>query len=746
MKQLYLGFILFSIVIRTTAGQQLALAENGRSDYSIIVSQIPTETEKKAAAVLKDYFHRVTGINLPVGNSFSGDTCGIYIGNTTASKNDTELAGLPADGFIIHSEHKNLFIRGKGSKGTLYAVYAFIEKFMDCHKWDAGPASVTASKTLILPEAIYLKESPAFQYREVYLPPAFDDEYLDWHRLQRFEALWGIWGHSFFKWLSPKTFFASHPEYFSMVNGQRKASQLCLSNPTVLAIFIEKIRVAIANNPKALYWSISPNDENGFCTCPDCRVLDEADGGPQGSLLHFVNAIASRFPTKIFTTLAYGYSTRPPDNTKPAKNVIVLLSSSNVFRSSPLTKEKTAGEFRNNLTKWKEKGYRIFVWDYCTQFTNYLTPFPVVQNFQPDFSYLLRQGVSGVFEQGNGLNYGDMSELKAYVAGKLLWNPNTNADSLTNTFMKAYYRKAANEIHSYLALLQKNVAQSGTNLDIYGNPVNDHRGYLSPFALSQYEGWLQSALALTVEDSISHHRIQKIKLSTDFVRLQQARFFGKEKEGMFKPDGKGNYILQPELPGKVHRFIQLCEVAGVRELSESGTGLQQYQHQWDSILSLPHRKNLAAGAGMQFVHPFVPEYPAKRERTLVDETPGYEDFSYNWLCFYNVPMETVMDMGSTKKINSITLRFLEDARHWIFRPSGVQVGLSKDGIHYRFLPVIKTSQPKENFSVNFIPFGFKVKTTVRFIKIRATNFSSLPEWRYDSNKKPMIACDEIWVE
>ena len=724
------------------------LADNGLSAYGIIVSPFSTESEKKAASVLEDYFYKVTGIHLPVTseNTRNDYFNSIFIGNTPANRMDAEIAEMATDGFIIHTEDKNLFIRGKGSKGTLYAVYAFIEKFMDCHKWDAGPTSVTEKKLLTIPDAIYIKESPAFQYREVYLPPAFDDEYLDWHRLQRFEALWGIWGHTFSKLLSPKTYFAEHPEYFSLVNGQRKPSQLCLSNDTVFSLITDNLSRQMESNPKAQYWSISPNDNNGYCTCQHCRKLDEAEGGPQGSLLHFVNAIAERFPTKTFTTLAYGYSARAPLITRPAKNVIILLSSIEAYRSHPLAEEKTAESFRNNLTSWKQKSSRIFVWDYCTQFTNYLTPFPVVQNFQSDFSFLLREGVNGVFEQGSGHTYSDMPELKTYVLGKLLWNPKWNADSLTNAFATAYYGKAAKDVGAYLSLLQKNLKESGTRLDIYGNPVNDHRGYLSPYALSQYESLLQDALHTTREDSMVNDRIRKIKLTIDYVRLQQARFFGKEKEGIFQQNEKGKYVLKPELPGKIKAFIQNCSEAGVKVLSEDGIRLQRYEYRWDSILTIPPKNNLARGAAIQFKHAFVAEYPSKRERTLVDETPGYMDFSYNWLCFDGVPMEAVMDMGSVRKINSVTLNFLEDAKNWIFPPASIQIGLSKDGINYHTLDPIKASQPEEDFSVNCIPFRFPTKTAVRFIKITATNLPALPDWRFHPYKKPMIACDEIWVE
>lgn len=744
------GFLLWTsmILVTNTRSQQLLLASQGESRYQIVLPQQPSSSDKKAALVLQDYFARVTGILLPMVNEFRERkfTHGFYIGATLTAKNDTEIAGMVNDGFILYTENKNIFIRGKGSKGTLYGVYTFIEKFLGCHKWDSGPARVPSYHTLAIPEAFRIKESPAFQYREVYMPPAFDDEYLDWHRLQRFELLWGLWGHSFHKLLPPSAYFKSHPEYYSLVNGERLTRQLCLSNPKVLSLVIEKLSNEMALKPAAVNWSISPNDDNGNCECDNCHKMDLIDGGPQGSLIRFVNEIASRFPTKKFFVLAYGYSAKPPVQSRPASNVYIQLSSIEAFRSKPLQTEKSAVSFRNYLEQWKTLTPNIFIWDYCAQFTNYLAPFPVMNQFQPNLSFLSQQGVMGVFEQGSGNTYTDMAELKTYLLSSLLWNPNANTDSLTRTFLSAYYGTASDKIMDYLISIEKGLTKSGTNLSIYGNPINDHASYLSPFALSEYYGYLDEAEKLTETDSSSLQHIKFLRMSLDYVSLQQAKFFGKDKQGIYRLTKHGDFVIDSAIVKKIFFFNRLCKAAKVNLLSEGGIGPDKYWLQWQELLATPAKKNLAAGAAIRYTHPFTNEYPAKRERTLVDETPGYADFSYNWQCFYGVPMEVNMDMGEVKNISTITLHFLEDARHWIFRPARVSVAVSEDGTSFQPLKIIESTLPKEDYAVNFIPFLFKVDARARYVKVVATNWPALPDWRYNNNKKPMIACDEIWVE
>jgi hypothetical protein len=109
-------------------------------------------------------------------------------------------------------------------------------------------------------------------------------------------------------------------------------------------------------------------------------------------------------------------------------------------------------------------------------------------------------------------------------------------------------------------------------------------------------------------------------------------------------------------------------------------------------------------------------------------------------------MEATVDMGSVKTVSSITMHFLEDARHWIFRPSMVSVEVSGDGIGYRPVNIITSKMPEEDYTVNFLPFRFTVNESLRYIRVKAANWPSLPTWRYHKFKKPMIACDEIWVE
>ncbi|RPE13297.1 DUF4838 domain-containing protein [Chitinophaga lutea] len=716
----------------------ITLVAGGRSDYHISLAPDAGAHGKKAAAVLMRYVEAVSGVKLAVKEEAAAGEKSLRV---TYDKN------MQPERFRINVEGTSLVITGGPGKGVLYGAYAFVEQLLGCRKWDGGPAYTPSKNTVVVPGNVRVNEAPAFRYREVYMPAACTDaEYLDWHRLHRFEDLWGLWGHSFNKLVPAGTYFKQHPEYFSLVNGTRKATQLCLSNEAVFDITVAALKQRMTEQPDALYWSISPNDDVGYCECDRCAAVDKREGGPQGSLVQFVNKVAARFPDKIFTTLAYTYSAQPTLHLRPAPNVYVMLSNIEVYRSRPLDRESSAAAFRSRLNGWYAKTPNIFIWDYCTQFTNYLTIFPNIATLQPNMQFLKKQQVAGVFEQGSGYTYSELAELKGHLAARLLWSPDADVEQLKSEFLTGYYGRAAGPIIEYLALLDQAAALQ-PKLDIYGNPVNEYNTFLSPMHMDKYSQLLDKAEAAVEGNATLHERVERIRLTQEYVYLQQARFYGIEQHGIFERQGNG-WIVRPGLADRIRRFTANSKAAGVKELSEGGPSPDAYAKEWEKILADGVRSNKALRATVHLQSAPAPEYPAKGPQTLTDGNPGYTDFSYNWLCFYGEPLSAVVDLGKPVAFTNVSLTFLEDARHWIFRPSKMQVWVSDDGKNYRSLGVVNNVMPEEDYTVQRLQYRFDHKGggSARYLKLTADNWPQLPEWRFRAHKKAMIACDEVWVE
>ena len=720
------------------AQKNIQLLKNGKSEYVILVPSKDKYSEK-AAGILQSYIKKSTKIELPVVYEKNSKKPSIILTNSEKIAN-TEAIHMAVQG-------NNIQVKGYG-QGIVFATYQFIEHLLGARKWYTGEEGTYIPKhqQLSLARDFEWSLKPTFDFREVYFPIESDEEYLDWHGLHNLENLWGLWGHSFNKLIPASEYFQEHPEYFSFYRGKHQPNQLCLSNPEVLQLVKDKFRHLIAEQPDATYWSISPNDDLGYCECDDCKKIDHEEGGPQGSLMKFVNAVAYEFPHQKFTTLAYTYSANPPLKEKALSNVYVMLSSIDAYRAKPLSIEPSAQAFRSQLNRWKEKAEHIFIWDYYTQFTNYLAPFPQWGTIADNIQYFKNNQVQGVFAQGSGQTYSDFAELKAYLLAKLLWNPTLKEEDLINEFVKGYYGKAASEILLYIKTIREDLAQKNVRLDIYGNPIDNHRDYLSPEAIDLYSSMLDRAEELVEENPLLAKRVARIRLSFDYVVFQQAKFFGIDKHGIYEFID-GQWQVKPKFESKLQNFIQNLDTSEISELTEDGKTVSVYANEWMSILQHEVRPNLASKAKVNLTYPYVSDFPAKGVKTLTDQSPGYLDFSYNWLIFNGQPLEATIDFGIGQEIQYLETQFLDDARHWIFKPERVRFFISKDGVNFE--EVLNQSIPELEEDYEKAKFTVKIsleKQWVKSIRVLAEPFDQLPEWRFHPKKKPNLAIDEIWVQ
>jgi len=746
-----LFFALISLSACNGNAQEITLASNNRSDYKIVIPKNPSAIEQRSAKVLQSYIQKASGAELPIVQEGKADnnTPSIYIGHTTHG--DRAISGRMSDeSSLFKTDGKDLIFCGGSGKGLIYGIYAFLENYLGCKKLNSEPTLIPHLNNIKLPGDIYDEHKQQFVYREVYYPESNDAEYLEWNQLHKLDDLWGIWGHSFNKLVPAKTYFSTHPEYYSQVNGKREATQLCLSNEDVFKIVVTEIKQRIAKNPDAIYWSISPNDDGGYCQCDKCKAIDNQYGGPSGSLIKFVNRVAAVFPAQKFTTLAYGYSHKAPKNLKPADNVYVFLSDIDAYRDKPLAEEGTAAAFRNDLKAWNALTPNLFIWDYIVEFTNYLAPFPNFHTLGPNIHFLKSNGVKGIFEQGSGDTYGEWAELRSYVTAKLLQDDKADTRQLISTFLKDYYGGAASYLQQYIDQVQDNLLSSKRKLDIYGNPINEWKTYLSPEFIDEYSTLFDNAEAAVENDPVLLDRVTRARLPLEYTVLQQARFYGIEKHGFLFQDNTGSWYVSKKFADRVTRFVANCKKAGVTELAEVGLFPEKYQDEWLAIFKEGATPTKALGAGVSLQYPFAEDYPAKGNRTLTDGNRGYTDFSYNWLCFYGVPMVATVDLSKPMSVSKVIMHFLDDPRHWIFQPEKVTVEVSADGVNYHAMaaPLSAVNTEDDVLSVKEATITNSAHTSeqIRFIRVTANNLSKLPSWRQRENKKPMIACDEIYVQ
>ncbi|HEX8041662.1 MAG TPA: DUF4838 domain-containing protein [Chryseosolibacter sp.] len=617
-------YIIFMLLLSSAHAQQFVLVSKGKTKCTVVIPDRPTVIEVQAAMVLRDYIHRMSGVLLPMTTdkaAIAGPE--VLIGNVNrAEANGVPMDKLGEDGLFIKSTSRNLLITGGHDKGVLYGVYTFLEKYLGCRKYSAQVTYVPKKKTIALDQVSDV-QVPAFSYREELYPAnARDPEYMAWHKLDSHSTLpdagnkWGSWVHTFNSLLSTKEYGETHPEYFSFYDGERHPgnnsrgrpeAQLCLSNPEVLEIVCKNLQASIDENPTAVYWSVSQNDNVNYCRCPECAALDEKyaavpPGSIQysthpnefysplgmGSLLTFVNKVAERFPDKIISTLAYQHTRVPPKDIVPRENVNIMLCSIESVRNVSL--EEGDPLFCKDLIGWTKLTRNIIVWDYVVQFRNLISPFPNVHTLQPNLRFLRDNGVSAVFEQGSPETGGEFQELKAYLLAKLMWNPDLNVSEVVNDFLSGYYGDASEYIHEYMDLLYQSMARSGSKLLIFGGPVAESdlpqkQTFLSDSLIGVYRDLFDRAEKAVSRSPDVLARVRMARLPVDYAVLEIARAERTGKRGALIADNDNTLKAKPEIVDLVYDFVYRCIRTNVSHVRERRVTPQQYLEEYMKFLA-----------------------------------------------------------------------------------------------------------------------------------------------------------------
>ena len=535
-----------------TAHAKLTLAKGARTRYSVVISPEASPAVKHLAGEFVNDLKQMCGANFPiVTGAASGHE--IFIGPSdamSAAFPEVNLQELPEEGFVIRSQGQNLALAGHDDRGTLYAVYTFLEEHLGA-RWYAPDATVLPTRHTIVISSLNEKQSPAFAYRDTDEHIVFTSAEWDAHLKLNGESVpddpdyGGInrlfnGAENFYQLVPPSKYFAAHPEYYSLINGKRKDagdSQLDLSNPNVFRIVTDQLVAEARQDPKLLTLGFSPNDAgDGSCQCDLCKASDARFGAPSGTLLAFVNRLAADVQAQLpgrkiwVETLAYQYTEKPPTpgTISPASNVLICLAPIHMDFGHPIAGDPENNAAKENLLQWdKVAPGHLQIWHYVTNFANYLQPFPDWDELGADMNYFHEHGVSGIFCEGDYNSEGEMMAMRTWVMAHLLWNPEQNVWKLVQEFSNGYYGAAGRPIYQYLRLLHDQILLPNVHLYI-GDPPN--ASYLSAAVLKKANQLFDTAQDAVKNDPEIENRVQEARMGIRYVELMQNRPSAKSSE------------------------------------------------------------------------------------------------------------------------------------------------------------------------------------------------------------------------
>jgi hypothetical protein len=425
------------------------------------------KVDGQACKTIADGMKTLYGVQLAVLKELPKDDGAILVGKQAALNagmiTEAELQSVSPGGFCIKTQGNRVAIAGSNAYATLQGAGEFLKRL------EGG----TPPKGKTIPE-INAASKPVFAYRPYHSRPEWAEADKALAALHpELNGKTDLWiDHSAGLLLPKDIYYDAHPEYYAMLaDGKRVAkasftyhrTPLCLSNPDLTRISIERALQWVGLQPEKTYFPITYGDTGVWCQCETCRKLDPAPGEYATRLLTWVNAVAravgQKHPDKVIITFAYGGTDKAPPTIKPEKNVWVCLSTSlggvafldHMLAKTPKKLDAMAAKIDGWLAIAPEQvtvcEYLGGVYEPCT-----------ADKLAARCRYYARKGIRGIlFTFGHPENFNPFWD---YLVGRLMWDPEQDAEALAAAFAKQHYGPAADSMADYLRCVHAQYADT----------------------------------------------------------------------------------------------------------------------------------------------------------------------------------------------------------------------------------------------------------------------------------------------
>ena len=444
------------------------LAEEGVARCQIVVSSNAHERVLTAAVELAEMLQRISGAVFEVRTGTNA-AAGLVVGAAG------DFTNLPPD-FVFASGHplrreeyrlrthsQGMWLIGATEQAVEHAVWDFLGRlgyrlYFLTDTWEVVPKSTS------LQVALDAVEAPDYHTRDAPRGAPWSNGKLwqRWHKRNRTAPAFRVsTGHAYDGIIrANREAFAAHPEYYSLVNGERLHAgrtdgggnvKFCISNPGLRQVVVaHAIRCMEADHSRESI-SMDPSDGSGWCTCGPCEKI----GGPSDRVLLLANEVAEAINAlglgpRYVGIYAYNQHSPPPSITAHS-NVVVSVATS-FIRGGYTVEELVEG--------WRSKGAVLGVRDYHDVFPwSHDMPRRArggsLAYLEKTIPYFYSQGVRFMNSE-NGDSWG-ANGLGYWITTRLLWRIEEaeNVDALVDDFTTRAFGPAAAPMRRFCDLTHR---------------------------------------------------------------------------------------------------------------------------------------------------------------------------------------------------------------------------------------------------------------------------------------------------
>lgn len=276
-----ISLIVFSSIIFSSCNNknELQLVSNGVSNYEIVIKSDASTDIKNASEVLQKYLQIISTAKIPIVTEEHQ--------SINKKKIVVQVQNINKNQLKISTENSNIFIVGGSDLAVQNAVYEFLESYLKCKWYSPTVEDIPTSKNIVLSNTINYSYTPNITTRTVHSKLFYENpEFAAKHKVTTNAFPYYVPSarvHTFNKFIPEEVFYKTNPEYYALRGTKRLPTQLCLTNNEVYKIVKDSVASLFRQYPDANVISVSQNDNQQYCTCEKCKIIDETEGSSSGT-------------------------------------------------------------------------------------------------------------------------------------------------------------------------------------------------------------------------------------------------------------------------------------------------------------------------------------------------------------------------------------------------------------------------------------------------------------------------------
>lgn len=517
----------------------------------------PTEVEQLCEPALADfrhYYKQLTGHVLAESPAENAVALKLELVAKDAGE-DTYLARARVGDYEIVVAENEVIIRGKSPLAITNGLYGLLDLWGCRWPFPGDLGAVIPSNADPKLRLGTHKYQIASDPRIVAGPPSYyqEGEVGDWVRRNRFGKESTVTAHHSWASLIVPSFVYNdptkpesyHPEYFSLIGGQRATGtdshklQICTTNPEVIRMGIAAAKKYLRENPGADTFPCSPEDNFEFCQCDRCRAQDTGELTPEGvpnisdRVMAYVNEIArgirDEFPNKLVGVYAYNNYTRPPTRVVPEKNVMLDITRMNydLLRLVPRKEGDSSAKFAELVEAWRRLTPYIYTYEYNPIYWSAGLPSPNYLEYADSVRYYRDRGVLGFRSDPGELPFRNkVNFLNDYLALRVAVDASLDPKKELAATAEALFGPAGEAMTKYYETMARVTEQVPVPTSFLGGGVRHFHKIFDPEMVKEASEALVLARKNIGTDAAQRKRLRMAEVShrylTNYLDVVQA--------------------------------------------------------------------------------------------------------------------------------------------------------------------------------------------------------------------------------